>query len=331
MLKKIIIVLFLVFFISLFIKADNLKGGSDFYSNTLLKISNIINKEGIEDKESLIKIKAEILKTKLNNESEREYLDNLLTYLKGNNIYELNSLIASSDVKEGIFFLKDGEKRLESFVLNKNDSLNKKLEKSLKYFENFLKEEGLENFLSKKKFSPIILGGDVLRGERHLYFIKNEENWRSPFIIFSYDEKGKENGELSIFYNLGKIFSASMGPFFIENSFSIVKVKEKLKKHYLTSEELKIKLMGILFLKYLIEGEILSKNLHREPVELFFKDFNPKEKNFIFLNQYFKDRDEKTFFLNSKKLLKTILKIEKKGDYKAFELLISGSHSEEDD
>ncbi len=291
------------------------------FINLLIKISDSINNGNFNV--------AVILKSKsIKDKKKSNYLNSFLENLQKRDYQKINSLLFTDNgLNEGIVFFKDKKNRFKTAVLVKKKSLNKKLEKGLKYFKDFLKEEGIDKYFKVKGFSPSLAGGELLNSNKKFIYIKNKENWKTPFIVFSYDDKNKLNSEIYIFYTLGKIISAAMGPFFIDNKFFIIKVKDRLKDKYLFLENIKIRLMGVLFLKYLVEEDILDKKVQEIIPELFFGEISINRQVSSFVKLYFKKnsgnkRDEKTFFVNAKKLLKTVLKIEKEGDLETLRELI---------
>ena len=295
--------------------------GDNTFINLLIKISDSINNGNFNV--------AVILKSKsIKDKKKSNYLNSFLENLQKRDYQKINSLLFTDNgLNEGIVFFKDKKNRFKTAVLVKKKSLNKNLERGLKYYKDFLKEEGIDKYFKVKGFSPSLAGGKLLNSNKKFIYIKNEENWKTPFIVFSYNDKNKLNSEIYIFYTLGRIISAAMGPFFIDNKFFIIKVKDRLKEKYLFLENIKIRLMGVFFLKHLVEEDVLDKKVQEIIPGLFFRDISTKREVSSFVKLYFKKnsgnkRDEKTFFVNAKKLLKTVLKIEKKGDLETLRELI---------
>ncbi len=317
----------IIFFISVFflsfnlIRGETLSSGDNAFTALLIKISDSVNNGNFNVDM--------ILKTKnIKDKNEKRYLNSFLENLQNKDYQKINYLLFSGNgLNDGIVFFRDKENGIKTAVLIKKESLNKKLVKGLKFYKDFLKEEGIDRYFKVKGFSPTLIGGKLLNSDKKFIFIKNEENWKTPFVVFSYDDKDKLNSEIYIFYTLGKIISAAMGPFFVDNKFFIIKVKDRLKDKYLFLENMKIRLMGALFLKYLVGEEVLDKDVQKIIPEVFFKDISVNKRVFSFVKLYFgkkrgKKRDKKTFFVNAKKLLKSVLEIERKGDLETLKELI---------
>jgi len=292
----------------------------DIYLKIAKEIRTI---NSFKDKKDFVIILLEKLDKEFNlSEDERKYVTLLRSSFQKEDFSDVNSLFLSSkDIKVGIIITQN--KKL--IVLKKETDINEKIVKAESLFYDLQKSENFEGLQNENHFFPLILVSKVFNGNFTLTFLNNKDDWRKLTVIIN-SEKFSPNA-INLFYLLGKILSSGVGPFFVKNNYFVITVKDRFKKDFLILEEVKVKIMALLFLKMLQEKKILETS-DKAIFSAFINDFKNSNiaRNIIIKvigDKPFEENNMKKEFGKLKKLLRKIIRIEKEGDLKAFESLKS--------
>ncbi len=288
-----------------------------------LKIAKEINTvDNIRDKKDFVIALLEKLDKEFNlSEDERNYTKLLKSSFQEGDFSEANSLFLSSkDIMVGILVTQNRR----FIVLKKEQDINEKIVKAESIFYDFLKNENFEGLEDENHFFPIVLVSKVFNEKFSFIFFKDKDSWKKFSVIVNSDNFPPDS--IRLFYLTGKILSSGVGPFFVKNDYFVITVKDRFKKDFLVLEEIKVKIMSLLFLKVLQEKKILKNSDDKAIFLVFFNDFkNDKVARRIIKrvvgDNSFKGSNANRNFGKLKKLLRKIIQIEKDGDLEAFKSL----------